>query len=143
MTKSTDPGDQETSIDEHHPCADLSPAASRYLLAINDLAQEGKPITQAAVARQVGVSNPTALEMVKRLRSLGMLEPDSLKPTQAGTSAALVLQSRRSATRTLARDVLGLGEVDADAEAERLAPEVSALLGRHLTAWKAEHRDDE
>lgn len=131
-----------TNIDEHHPCADLSPAASRYLLAIHDLAEDDEPVTQAAVARHVGVSNPTALEMVKRLRSLGMLEPNSLKPTRAGTSAALVLQSRRSATRTLARDVLGLGEVDADAEAERLAPEVSALLGRHLTAWKAEHRDE-
>jgi Mn-dependent DtxR family transcriptional regulator len=118
-------------------CVQLNPGEARYLLAIRALSVDGKPPSQAAVSRRLGVSHPTVLEMVRRLRILELLEPDSLRLTSAGMSAALVLASRRSAARELAHDVLGLDDEQAEIEAERIAASASPELAHHLVAWRA------
>jgi Mn-dependent DtxR family transcriptional regulator len=121
-------------------CVQLTEGEARYLLAIRGLTVEGKPPSQAAIARRLGVSHPTALEMVRRLRRLQLLDADSLKLTSAGASAALVLNSRRQAAQQLAHDVLGLDDADAEVEATRLAASASPVLARRLVAWRAASR---
>jgi Mn-dependent DtxR family transcriptional regulator len=122
-------------------CVELTTGESRYLLAIRTLTVDGKAPSQAAIARRLGVSGPTALEMVRRLRKLDLVEPSSLELTSAGMSAALVLHSRRKAAQQLAHDVLGLDDAEAEIEAERLAASASPVLARHLVAWRAASRN--
>ena len=120
----------------HPPCADLSAVEARYLLAISDLARAAGAPTQAAVARSVGVSAPTALEMIRRLRALGFVQPGAVALTHAGQSAALVLSSRRAAAHTLVHDLLGVDDQLSRAEADLLATAVSPALGRRLHAGR-------
>ena len=120
------------------PCMELTPGEARYLLALRDLSREGAVPSQAAVARELHVSQPTTLEMIRKLRKLELIAPKELKLTQQGTSAALVLASRRQAARLLAHDVLGLDDEQADVEAANLASSVSPALGRRLIAWRAQ-----
>ncbi|HEV7495409.1 hypothetical protein [Baekduia sp.] len=124
------------------PCMELTEGEARYLLALRDLNSAGAPPSQAGVARKVGVSHPTALEMIRRLRALDLVAPDALTLTANGTSAALVLSSRRHAARVLAHEVLGLDDEQADAEAEALATSLSPVLARRLVAWRT-RRDTE
>jgi Mn-dependent DtxR family transcriptional regulator len=118
------------------PCMELTEGEARYLLALRDLNMTGAPPSQAAVARKVGVSHPTALEMIRRLRTLDLVAPDALTLTANGTSAALVLTSRRHAAHVLAHEVLGLDEEQSAAEAETLATSLSPVLARRLVAWR-------
>jgi Mn-dependent DtxR family transcriptional regulator len=115
---------------------ELTEGEARYLLALRDLNASGAPPSQAAVARKVGVSHPTALEMIRRLRGLDLVAQDALTLTANGTSAALVLSSRRHAARVLAHEVLGLDDEQADAEADALATSLSPVLARRLVAWR-------
>jgi len=124
---------------DHVPCMELTEGEARYLLALRDLNSGGTPPSQAAVARKVGVSHPTALEMIRRLRALDLVAPDALTLTANGTSAALVLTSRRHAARVLAHEVLGLDDEQANAEAEALATSLSPVLARRLVAWRTRH----
>jgi Mn-dependent DtxR family transcriptional regulator len=118
------------------PCSEIGEATARYLLALLELDRDGKRTTQAALARAVGVSAPTTLEMVRRLRARGLVADDDLSLTPRGTSTALVLASRRDAARRYTHEVLGLEESDAKVEAEHLALHGSPTLGRKLTAWR-------
>jgi Mn-dependent DtxR family transcriptional regulator len=123
---------------------ELTEGEARYLLALRDLNSGAvNPPSQAAVARKVGVSHPTALEMIRRLRALDLVSPDALTLTASGTSAALVLTSRRHAARVLAHEVLGLDDEQADAEAEALATSLSPVLARRLVAWRTRHAGEQ
>jgi Mn-dependent DtxR family transcriptional regulator len=128
--------------DPHLPCMELTEGEARYLLALRDLNVAGAPPSQAAVARKVGVSHPTALEMIRRLRALELVAADVLTLTANGTSAALVLTSRRHAAHVLAHEVLGLDEEQSAAEAETLATSLSPVLARRLVAWRTRGHDD-
>src|SRR4051812_31844928 len=121
---------------DHVPCMELTEGEARYLLALRDLNHAGAPPSQAAVARKVGVSHPTALEMIRRLRALDLVAPDALTLTANGTSAALVLTSRRHAARVLAQAVLGLADEQAAPEADPPATSPSPVLARRLGAWR-------
>ncbi|MFT3864932.1 MAG: winged helix-turn-helix transcriptional regulator [Solirubrobacterales bacterium] len=118
------------------PCGDIGETVARYLLALLDLDRSEERTTQVALARAVGVSAPSALEMVRRLRQRGLVAEGSLSLTPRGTSTALVLASRRDAARRWTHEVLGLDEAEARAEAEHLALNGSPALGRKLTAWR-------
>jgi DtxR family transcriptional regulator, Mn-dependent transcriptional regulator len=119
---------------------ELTAGEARYLLAIHRMRDTGRKPTQAALARRLGVSGPTALEMVRRLRQVELVAPDGLELLPAGVSAALVLSSRRRAAEALAHDVLGLDHEQAAIEADRLAASASPALARRLVAWGAAHR---
>ena len=123
--------------DGEHPCVEWSEGVARYLIAISDLSKAEKRPTQAELARVLAVSQPSVLEMVRKLRSMGLVEADGLALTTEGTSAALVLSSRRNAARDLTREVLGLDPDEAGLEAEHLASSASPALGRKLVAWRA------
>jgi Mn-dependent DtxR family transcriptional regulator len=123
---------------ESHPCAGPTAVENRYLVTLLGLEREPGAPTQAEVARRLGVSAPTALQMIRRLRELGFVCPGSLELTDAGTSAALVLRSRRAAAHALAHDVLGLDDDLAGREADHLAGAVSPALGRRLVARRTQ-----
>lgn len=118
------------------PCSEVSGRESAYLLRLHELSASSKPCTQIELARAMEVSAPTALEMVRRLRRLGLIEPKQLALTKEGTSAALVLASRRHAARLLTSELLGLDAEDVQPEAEKLAPNLSPALTRHLLAGR-------
>jgi len=119
------------------PCVEMSEGVARYVLALFDLSHEGRVPTQAELARELGVSQPSALQMVRRIREMGLVPADSLSLTPRGMSAALVLTSRRTAARDLTAEVLGLDPAEAKTEAEHLASSASPALGRKLVAWRA------
>jgi Mn-dependent DtxR family transcriptional regulator len=119
-------------------CADVTTGEARYLMALLDMQREaGGDPSQASLARHLRVSAPTALEMLRRLRTLGLVEAEAVRLTPAGTSAALVLSSRRRAALQIMQDVLGIEGDDAEHEAAWLAASASPLLGRHLISWRA------
>lgn len=122
------------------PCVEMSEGVARYVMALFDLNHEGKPPTQARLARELEVSQPSALQMVRRIREMGLISPDDLSLTPQGMSAALVLTSRRTAARDLTHEVLGLDPAEAQAEAEHLASSATPAFGRKLVAWRARAR---
>ena len=136
------PARPKPGSEPHFPCMELTEGEARYLLALRDLNKAGAPPSQAAVARKVGVSHPTALEMIRRLRAIDLVAPDVLTLTANGTSAALVLTSRRHAAHVLAHEVLGLDEEQSAAEAETLATSLSPVLARRLVAWRTRRDGD-
>ena len=124
-------------------CADVTTGEARYLMALLDMHRDGASgdTSQASLARHLKVSAPTAFEMLRRLRLLGLVEESGARLTPGGTSAAIVLSSRRRAALAIMRDVLGLDDDHADVEAAWLAASASPLLGRHLVAWRAHGGD--
>ena len=64
-----------------------------YLMALLDMQREAGDAdpSQASLARHLGVSAPTALEMLRRLRALGLVDEERVRLTPGGTSAALVV----------------------------------------------------
>lgn len=118
--------------DPEPPCAGVSPREAGYLLALHRLAEAPSPPTQVGLARSMGVSAPSALEMIRRLRKLGLVENDRLELTPKGTSAALLLASRRHAAHLLTGDVLGYEDQATNPEVERLAPSMSRELALKL-----------
>lgn len=115
-----------------YPCTHVSAREASYLLALGRLQEQAREPTQAALARAMSVSAPTALEMVRRLRADGLIDPERLFLTQSGVSSVLHLASRRHAALLLTQQVLGLDDDSAQAEADRLAPNLSATLARRL-----------
>lgn len=137
--------DQRLRVDEQSEaevsCADVTTGEARYLMALLDMGTADGAPSQAALARHLGVSAPTALEMLRRLRSLGLVDEAEVRLTPRGTSAAIVLKSRRNAAHAILTEVLGLDEEQADVEAAWLAASASPLLGRHLIAWRTHAGD--
>lgn len=128
--------DKATGKADSTPCVEMSEGVARYLMALFDLGQDGGPPTQAQLARELEVSQPSALQMVRRIREMGLINDSDLGLTPAGTSAALVLSSRRTAATDLTSEVLGLDPEEARAEAEHLASRATPAFGRKLVAWR-------
>jgi Mn-dependent DtxR family transcriptional regulator len=120
-------------------CADVTTGEARYLMALLDMQREAgeNGPSQASLARHLNVSAPTALEMLRRLRAMGLVQDEKVRLTPVGTSAALVLSTRRRAALAIMQDVLGLEGEDAEHEAAWLAASASPVLGRHLFSWRA------
>jgi Mn-dependent DtxR family transcriptional regulator len=123
-----------SSLDPDPPCAEVSGREAGYLLALHQLASAPTPPTQKGLAQSMGVSAPTALEMVRRLRRMELVQSDRLVLTSKGMSAALLLASRRHAAHLLTGEVLGYADAATNPEAERLAPSLSRELARKLLA---------
>ena len=65
-------------------CADVTTGEARYLMALLDMQREaGGDPSQASLARHLRVSAPTALEMLRRLRTLGLVEAEAVRLTPA------------------------------------------------------------
>lgn len=115
---------------------DLSPAMQRCLMAIVAARREAA-ITATEVARELGCSTPTSLEMLRRLGAAGLLERDPRRRgnwqlTAHGRHDVAALRRRQNVLERFLRTTLHLDAEEAAREAELLGPSVSSLLESRL-----------
>jgi DtxR family Mn-dependent transcriptional regulator len=121
-----------------------SPVAQRYLEAFARLGRKNKPVPLTAIARRVGVSAPTAHEMMRRLSDGGYItrsgERGGWYLTTEGRLAAAAVRRRRSVVEHFLRTVLMLDEDQVAEEADRLLFSVSPNLEKELrrASWPGE-----
>jgi DtxR family transcriptional regulator, Mn-dependent transcriptional regulator len=125
--------------------AELSGAASEYLMTIRYMHAEGQPVIAARLAERLGVSAATVSEMVTRLVREGLLSVDAdsrqLNLTDRGREAAERTFRRHALSEWLLTEVIGLGWAEADEEAhhlqhalsDRVTDRIDELLGRPPT----------
>ena len=111
--------------------ADFSDAVQDYLREIYKLQGESAPVKTSTLARQMGVSAPSATGMVKKLAGLGLADHQlyrGVRLTRAGERVALeVIRHHRLLELYLAQ-TLELGIDAVHAEADRLEHALSEEL---------------
>jgi DtxR family transcriptional regulator, Mn-dependent transcriptional regulator len=102
-----------------------SPTVQEYLEALHNLESKGRPVRPVSIATRLGVSASAVSEMLKRLRSEGLIE------RTADQGALLTEKGRREASRMVRRHRL----------AERFLVDILGLpwYGAHEEACKLEH----
>jgi DtxR family Mn-dependent transcriptional regulator len=125
--------------------AELSGAASEYLMTIRYMHGEGQPVIAARLAERLRVSAATVSEMVTRLVREGLLSVDAdsrqLNLTDRGREAAERTFRRHALSEWLLTEVVGLGWAEADEEAhhlqhalsDRVTDRIDELLGHPPT----------
>src|ERR1700694_4362034 len=86
------------------------PPLEEYLEAIHELEEEGTQVIQARLAERVGHSAPTVSEMIRRLKTQGLVtvKDRAVCLTEQGRSRAeSVVRKHRLAERLLT-DIIGL-----------------------------------
>ncbi len=109
------------------PSAPLSPATEDYLKAIYRLGKE-KPVSTNALAGELGVSAPSATEMVKRLAERGLVRREPYKGatlTEAGAKIALEVLRHHRLLELYLKEVMGYSWEALHEEAERLEHHIS------------------
>jgi len=117
----------------------LTQSVEEYLEAIFKLTRDGTPATVGQVADAMGVSPPSASEMVRRLRAAGLIEDDRANgidlTTDGRAEGARLVRRHRLSERFLV-DVLDMPWDAVHDEACRLehalSPEVEARLAAQL-----------
>jgi DtxR family Mn-dependent transcriptional regulator len=113
------------------PSPDLTVAVQDYLKAIYSLESSGERVTTSALARQMGVSAPSATAMTKRLAELGLVERlpyRGVALTETGRRGALEVLRHHRLLELYLVDRLGLGLDEVHAEAELLEHALSEEL---------------
>jgi DtxR family Mn-dependent transcriptional regulator len=113
----------------------FSDAIQDYLKELYKLHAAGERATTTALARQMGVSPPSATAMIKKLAELGLVEHTPYKGaslTEQGERTALeVVRHHRLLEQYLAQ-TLGLSLDAVHAEADRLEHALSEELEAHI-----------
>ena len=117
----------------------LTQSVEEYLEAIFKLARDGSPVTVGQVAEALGVSPPSASEMVRRLRAAGLVDKDrggGVDLTANGRSEGARLVRRHRLSERFLVDVLDMPWDAVHEEAckleHALSPEVEARLAAQL-----------
>jgi DtxR family Mn-dependent transcriptional regulator len=117
----------------------LTQSVEEYLEAIFKLSRDGSPVTVSQVADALGVSPPSASEMVRRLRTAGLLEEDrgsGIGLSGAGRAQGAHLVRRHRLSERFLVDVLNMPWDAVHDEAckleHALSPEVEARLAAQL-----------
>ncbi|MGI8426493.1 MAG: metal-dependent transcriptional regulator [Actinomycetota bacterium] len=106
-----------------------------YLGQIKRLEEDGQRCTATLLAQSLGVSLPSASEMLKRLSAEGYVERDkagSVTLTPEGRPLAHRVLRRHRVVERLLTDVLGMPWHEVHAEAHRLEHAISARVEEHL-----------
>lgn len=106
-----------------------------YLGQIKRLEEDGHRCTATILAQSLGVSLPSASEMIKRLVDEGYLEkkPDgSIHLTPEGRPLAHVMLRRHRVVERLLTDVLGMSWHEVHGEAHRLEHAVSGRVEEYM-----------
>ena len=114
---------------------DLSASHEHYLRAIWEVRSQRGYARVSDVARELGVAPPTLSVGLKPLEARGLVEHDDrrfLVLTTAGERIAREVHHRFAVTRAFLRDVLGVPEQEAHAEACRLEHDVSGTTTERL-----------
>ena len=117
--------------------AGLTPAVEDYLKATYRLRDGTGRVATQRLAAEVGVSGPSATNMVKRLHELGLLRHAryrGVELTEAGERVALRVVRHHRLLELYLAERLGFAWDEAHAEAERLEHCVSAALEARLDA---------
>ncbi len=118
-------------LDEH-----VSPAMQSYLMVIAGAQRDGT-VTPSAVARALACSAPSALEMLRRLATAGMLiapgrNPGGWRLTSLGHREVAAIRRRHSVLEQFLRISVGMDGPEAAREAALLGPAVSSNLESRL-----------
>lgn len=108
-----------------------------YLRVIGELQTEFGWATVRSVAGALGVSDPSASAMVKRLRRSGFLIGDNARQIMLSRLGAAVACEELERIGLIQRhliEALGYGPADARREATRLAPALSEVVSKRLRA---------
>jgi DtxR family Mn-dependent transcriptional regulator len=106
-----------------------------YLAQIKRLEEDGQRCTATIVAQSLGVSLPSASEMLKRLAGEGYLERDregTVTLTPQGRPLAHKVLRRHRLVERLLTDVLGMPWHQVHQEAHRLKHAISDRVEEHL-----------
>ena len=115
----------------------LSRAAQHYLEAIYDLQKSSGRAATSAEAVRLGVSDPSATRMIRKLASLRLLEHTpyhGAKLTPAGEALASRAIRRRDLIEQYLIGFLGYPAGEAGAEADRLERAVSEQFEARIAA---------
>jgi len=95
----------------------------------------GREVTTGAIAGHLGVAQPSATNMVKRLARAGLVRHApyrAVRLTERGRTRARLVVRRHRLLELYLKDVLGLGLADVHGEADRLEHALSDLLEARL-----------
>lgn len=110
-------------------------AIEDYLKAMYLLAAEGRGITTGGLAERLGVAQPSATNMVKRLARAGLVRHTpyhGVQFTGGGMVRAQQVVRRHRLLELYLRDVLGVALDDVHGEADRLEHALSEALETRL-----------
>lgn len=105
----------------------LSHTATRYLQAINTLAQAGDKVRQVAVAKHLDVRPSTCFESILRLLKKGLIAEDEhkhLSLTKTGQETLESIERNQYIFTSFFRDVLG----DCCQDSVKLAAQIEPLI---------------
>lgn len=113
-----------------------------YLECILLLSRESEFVHRVDVARKIGVSQPAVQKAVKILQSEGFVEFDGLHIylTQSGESYAAEIYDRHCTIRSFLT-LLGVNELDADADACEMEHTVSRATFDMIKKYVEEHKN--
>lgn len=113
-----------------------------YLECILLLSRESEFVHRVDVARKIGVSQPAVQKAVKILQSEGYVEFDGLHIylTQSGESYAKEIYDRHCTIRLFLK-LLGVNELDADADACEMEHTVSQATFDMIKKYVEEHKN--
>jgi DtxR family Mn-dependent transcriptional regulator len=116
---------------------ELSRAVEDYLKAVYALGAEGTRATTSALAGRMGVSAPSATEMMKKLADLGLVERapyHGVALTDTGRLCALEVLRHHRLLELYLTDSLGMSPDEVHAEADRLEHVLSEELEARIDA---------
>ncbi len=117
---------------EHHP------AFEEYCETIFELNEDGVKVIQARIAERLEVSRPAVSEMIRRMTSEGLVEPEGseIQLTESGLSLATTMVRRHRLAECFLTDILGLSWASAHHEAGKwehvISPEVESAIAEKL-----------
>ncbi len=113
-----------------------------YLECILLLSRESEFVHRVDVARKIGVSQPAVQKAVKILQSEGYVEFDGLHIylTQSGENYAREIYDRHCTIRLFLK-LLGVNEMDADADACEMEHTVSQATFDMIKKYVEEHKN--
>jgi len=125
---------------------EITHSGAHYLLAIGAQAREGTPPRAADVARHLGVSRAAASLQLRTLVAHGFVRADAhqrLHLTRHGADLVARVLSKREVVRVFLREILGVREATAEADACKiehlLSEETGAATVRLLRFLQSDH----
>jgi Mn-dependent DtxR family transcriptional regulator len=123
----------------------ITATMARYLVVIHELASAQGTATVRGIAIVLDISNPSATNMIKRLRAKGLVadrETRAITLSDHGEHIARIQIERVGLVQRHLIDAFGYAPADARLEATRLAPAVSDLLVRRLESVVFANQED-
>jgi DtxR family Mn-dependent transcriptional regulator len=108
-----------------------------YLAESYRLELAGQPITTSALAKQIGVSQPAVVKMMRRLHTAGYVRRkpyESATLTPAGQREALLSIRRHRLLEAFLVNVMGFSWDEVHEQADRLEPAIDDTFEDHMDA---------